>query len=111
MPEPPRPARGQRKAKDETGRSKPAEFVVKSIADAKGKDRFYTSIRLPRELWDRAGFGSDDRLLLDWSGKALSIERADRGRREAEVDRRHVRGSSVLEAGKSEFRPAEGDER
>ena len=79
VPEPPRPARGQRKAKDETGRSKPANVVVKSIADSKGKDRFYTSIRLPRELWDRAGFGADDRLLLDWSGKALSIERADQG--------------------------------
>ena len=79
VPEPPRPARDPRKAKDETGRSKPANVVVKSIADAKGKDRFYTSIRLPRELWDRAGFGSDDRLLLDWSGKALSIERANEG--------------------------------
>ena len=56
MPELTRPARGRRKAKDETGRSEPANVVVKSIADANGKDRFYTSIRLPRELWDRAGF-------------------------------------------------------
>ena len=77
--EPPRQARGPRKAKDEIGRSKPANVVVKSLADSKGKDRFYTSIRLPRELWDGAGFGPDDRLLLDWSGKALSIERANQG--------------------------------
>ena len=79
MPEPPRPARGRRKAKNETAQGEPADIVVKSIADAKGKDRFYTSIRLPRELWDRAGFGPDDRLLLDWSGTALSIERAAKG--------------------------------
>ncbi|MBM6583845.1 hypothetical protein ILT44_26960 [Microvirga sp. BT689] len=54
-------------------------IVVKSIADAKRPDRFYTSIRLPRELWDQAGFTSDDRLLLDWSGKALTIERIAEG--------------------------------
>jgi len=53
--------------------------VVKSIADAKRSDRYYTSIRLPRALWDRAGFGPDDRLLLDWSGKALTIERVTEG--------------------------------
>ena len=76
MNETPRRAKGRRKAKDETIASKPADIVVKSIADAKRNDRFYTSIRLPRELWDRAGFGPDDRLLLDWSGTALSIERA-----------------------------------
>jgi hypothetical protein len=56
-----------------------ADIVVKSIADSKGKDRFYTSIRLPRELWNRAGFGPDDRLLLDWSGKVLSIARTAEG--------------------------------
>jgi hypothetical protein len=53
--------------------------VVKSIPDAKRSDRFYTSIRLPRDLWDQAGFGPDDRLLLDWSGKTLTIERVAEG--------------------------------
>jgi hypothetical protein len=53
--------------------------VVKSIPDAKRSDRFYTIIRLPREVWDSTGFGSDDRLLLDWSGKVLTIERATEG--------------------------------
>ena len=53
--------------------------MVKSIPDAKRSDRFYTTIRLPRELWDQAGFGPEDRLLLDWSGKALTIERATEG--------------------------------
>ncbi len=56
-----------------------APIVVKSIPDAKRSDRFYTIIRLPRELWDQAGFGPEDRLLLDWSGKALAIERANEG--------------------------------
>ena len=53
--------------------------MVRSIADAKRPGRFYTSIRLPRDLWTPAGFGLDDRLLLDWSGKALTIERATEG--------------------------------
>ena len=66
--EPPRRTKGRRKAKDDTIVSEPADIVVKSIADSKGKDRFYTSIRLPRQLWDQAGFGPEDRLLLDWSG-------------------------------------------
>jgi hypothetical protein len=56
-----------------------APIVVKSIPDAKRPDRFYTIVRLPRELWDQAGFGPEDRLLLDWSGKALTIERATEG--------------------------------
>ena len=56
-----------------------ARVVVKSIPDAKRSDRFYTSIRLPRELWDQAGFGPDDKLLLAWSGKALTVERAPEG--------------------------------
>jgi hypothetical protein len=56
-----------------------APVVVKSIPDAKRPDRFYTIIRLPRELWDQAGFGPEDRLLLDWSGKTLSIRRALEG--------------------------------
>ena len=53
--------------------------MVKSIPDAKRSDRFYTIIRLPRELWDQAGFGPEDRLLLDWSGKTLSVERTLEG--------------------------------
>jgi hypothetical protein len=52
-----------------------AQVVVKSIPDAKRSDRFYTSIRLPRELWDRAGFGPEDRVQIDWKKKALSINR------------------------------------
>jgi hypothetical protein len=56
-----------------------APIVVKSIPDAKRSDRFYTSIRLRRDLWDQAGFGPDDRLLLDWSGKTLTIERVTEG--------------------------------
>jgi len=56
-----------------------APVVVKSIPDAKRSDRFYTSIRLPRDLWDQAGFGPEDRLVLDWSGKALAIDRATEG--------------------------------
>jgi hypothetical protein len=72
-------ARGKRAAKERTAHSMAASVVVRSIADAKRADRYYTSIRLPRELWDRAGFGPDDRLLLDWSGRALTIERASEG--------------------------------
>ena len=56
-----------------------AAIVVKSIPDAKRSDRFYTTIRLPRQVWDGAGFGSDDRLMLDWSGQTLRIERAAEG--------------------------------
>ncbi|MBB3021295.1 hypothetical protein FHR70_004391 [Microvirga lupini] len=69
----------KRKAEPKEGQIAAAVVVVKSIADAKRPDRFYTSIRLPRALWDSAGFGPDDRLLLDWSGKALTIERATEG--------------------------------
>jgi|GEM_PF-5165846 len=56
-----------------------AAVVVKSIADVKRSNRFYTSIRLPRDLWDQADFGPDDRLLLDRSGKTLTIERVAEG--------------------------------
>jgi hypothetical protein len=79
VPELPRQPRSRRKAKDDAIASERADIVVKSIADSNGKDRFYTSIRLPRQVWDRAGFGPEDRLLLDWSGKALSIDRAVEG--------------------------------
>jgi hypothetical protein len=66
--------------------------VVKSIPDAKRLDRFYTIIRLPRGLWDQAGFGPEDRLLLDWSGKALVIERAAEGG----VKPKAIGGTSVV---------------
>ncbi|WP_246389379.1 hypothetical protein [Microvirga mediterraneensis] len=69
-----------------------AHVVVKSIPDAKRSDRFYTIIRLPRELWDQAGFGPEDRLLLDWSGKALTIERATDGG----VKPKAIGGTSVV---------------
>jgi len=69
-----------------------APVVVKSIPDAKRSDRFYTAIRLPRELWDQAGFGPEDRLLLDWSGKALTIERATEGG----VKPKAIGGTSVV---------------
>jgi len=72
-------ARGKRTPKERTALSTAAPVVVRSIADAKRSDRYYTSIRLPRGLWDQSGFGPDDRLLLDWSGKALTIERATEG--------------------------------
>jgi hypothetical protein len=52
-----------------------AQVVVKSIPDAKRPDRFYTTIRLPRELWDRAGLGPEDRIQIDWKKKTLSIAR------------------------------------
>jgi hypothetical protein len=81
-PEVPAPAqrtKERRTTKNKAVANKPADIVVKSIADAKGTNRFYTSIRVSRALWDRAGFGSDDRLLLDWNGTALSIERTDEG--------------------------------
>jgi hypothetical protein len=79
VPEPPRPIKGRRRNRDETVASEPANIVVKSIADAKGMNRFYTSIRLPRQLWDHAGFRPEDRLLLEWNGEALSITRAADG--------------------------------
>jgi hypothetical protein len=87
-PEPRKPSRakerlraGLRPAKTEAQvrHTGSALIVVKSIPDAKRSDRFYTSIRLPRDLWDQAGFVPDDRLLLDWSGKTLTIERVAEG--------------------------------
>lgn len=77
--EPRQRTRGKRQPREKAGPIASAAVVVKSIADAKRSDRYYTSIRLPRALWDQAGFGPDDRLLLDWSGKALTIERAIEG--------------------------------
>ncbi len=53
--------------------------VVKSIADAKRSNRFYTTVRLSRELWNRSGFGPDDRVQIDWKGKTVSISRDPEG--------------------------------
>jgi hypothetical protein len=75
----PKRAQGKRAPKSKAHQTPSAAVVVKSIPDAKRSDRFYTSIRLTRELWDRAGFGPEDRLLLDWSGKVLTIERTPEG--------------------------------
>ncbi|MBQ0818968.1 hypothetical protein KBI52_01615, partial [Microvirga sp. HBU67558] len=69
-----------------------AAVVVKSIPDAKRSDRFYTIIRLPRALWDQAGFGPEDRLVLDWSGKVLTIERTTKGG----VRPKAIRGATVV---------------
>ncbi|MBL0407306.1 hypothetical protein JKG68_25610 [Microvirga aerilata] len=100
-PEPRKPSRakervraGLRPAKIEAcvRRTGSAPIVVKSIPDAKRSDRFYTSIRLPRDLWDQAGFSPEDRLLLDWSGKALAIERATEGG----VKPKAIGGTSVV---------------
>jgi hypothetical protein len=77
--EPLQRTRRKRQSTEQAGPITSAAVVVKSIADAKRSDRFYTSIRLPRELWDQAGFGPDDKLLLAWSGKALTVERATEG--------------------------------
>jgi hypothetical protein len=68
-----------KKTEDKARTTASVPVLVKSIPDAKRSDRFYTSIRLPRELWDGAGFEPDDRLLLEWSGKTLSIQRAAEG--------------------------------
>lgn len=56
-----------------------AAIVVKSIPDVNHANRFYTSIRLPRDVWDAAGFIPDDRLLLDWDGQSLTVSRATEG--------------------------------
>jgi hypothetical protein len=68
------------RANGSTGHKSAADHVgVKSIADAKRPDRFYTTIRLPRELWDRSGFGPEDRIQLDWKKKTVSISRVSDG--------------------------------
>jgi hypothetical protein len=77
--EPVRQGPRSRRSGEKVRKTAAAPVVVKSIPDAKRSERYYTSIRLPRELWDSAGFGPEDRLLLDWSGKALTIERAAEG--------------------------------
>ncbi|WP_414475193.1 hypothetical protein [Microvirga sp. M2] len=76
---PPKRRTGMRRARVEADQVSAHAVAVRSIADAKRADRFYTSIRLPRELWDQAGFGPDDRLVLEWSGKALIVERTTDG--------------------------------
>jgi hypothetical protein len=69
-----------------------APVVVRSIPAAKRADRFYTSIRLPRELWDQAGFRPDDRVRIDWTGKTLSIGRDPEGG----VKPKSVGGATVI---------------
>jgi hypothetical protein len=56
-----------------------SQVAVKSIPDAKHPDRFYTTVRLPRELWDHSGFGPEHRIQMVWTGKALSIQRVSEG--------------------------------
>jgi hypothetical protein len=75
----PKPSRFPKRNAAPAPQAGSAPVVVKSIPDAKRLDRFYTIIRLPRELWDQAGFGQEDRLLLNWSATALTIERATEG--------------------------------
>jgi hypothetical protein len=75
----PKSVQGKRAPKSKAHQAPSAAVVVKSIPDAKRSDRFYTSIRLTRELWERTGFGPEDRLLLDWTGKVLTIERVTEG--------------------------------
>ena len=89
---PPRQSRRPKRNAAPAPQAGSAPVVVKSIPDAKRSDRFYTAIRLPRELWDQAGFGPEDRLLLDWSGKALTIERATEGG----VKPKAIGGTSVV---------------
>jgi hypothetical protein len=76
---PPRQSRRPKRNAAPAPKAGSGPVVVKSIPDAKRSDRFYTIIRLPRKLWESIGFGSEDRLLLDWSGKVLTIERATEG--------------------------------
>lgn len=71
--------RRSKKTEGSTRKAASAHVVVKSIPDAKRSDRFYTTIRLPRELWDRAGLGPEDRIRIDWKKKALSITRVVEG--------------------------------
>jgi len=77
--QPSRRARGPRQDRNPARRKAPDAISVKSIPDAKRPARFYTSIRLPRELWDGAGFTEGDRIHLDWTKKTLSITRAPDG--------------------------------
>ncbi|PVE21346.1 hypothetical protein DC522_27105 [Microvirga sp. KLBC 81] len=65
-----------------TGRTRTATttpVVVKSIPDAKRSNRFYTTIRVPRVLWDNSGFHPADRVEIDWTGKALTVKRVSEG--------------------------------
>ena len=75
LPEPDAPPIKARKAREKTS----GPVVVKSIADAKRPNRFYTTVRLSRELWDKADFKPDDRVQIDWKGKTLSISRDPEG--------------------------------
>lgn len=54
-------------------------IVVKSIPDVNNAHRFYTSIRLPRDCWDAAGFEPNHRVVLDWDGQFLTVRRVTEG--------------------------------
>ncbi len=54
-------------------------IVVKSFPDVNNAHRFYTSIRLPRDLWDASGFEPTNRLLIDWDGQSLTVNRVTEG--------------------------------
>ncbi|MGO4572656.1 hypothetical protein [Microvirga sp. 2TAF3] len=77
--EPAQRVRRRQKSEDSAHRKSPGQVSVKSIPDAKRPDRFYTSIRLPRELWDGAGFATEDRIQIDWTRKTLSVTRVADG--------------------------------
>jgi hypothetical protein len=74
-----KPGRRSRRNQDASHKVASSQVTVKSIPDAKRPDRFYTTIRLPRELWDRSGFGSEHRIQIVWTGQALSIQRVSEG--------------------------------
>lgn len=77
--QPARRARRPSEDKSPARRKAPDAISVKSIPDPKRPDRFYTAIRLPRDLWDGAGFAEGDRIQLDWTKKTLSITRVPVG--------------------------------
>jgi hypothetical protein len=87
-----RQKRQPQQTEDQPHQTASAPVVVRSIPDARRADRFYTSIRLPREMWDQAGFRPDDRVRIDWTGKTLSIGRDPEGG----VKPKSVRGATVV---------------
>jgi hypothetical protein len=68
-----------RQSQGECHQAASAQVAVKSIPDAKRPDRFYTTVRLPRELWDSSGFSPEHRIQMVWTGKDLSIQRVSDG--------------------------------
>jgi hypothetical protein len=74
-----KPVRRPRQNQGESYQVASSQVAVKSIPDAKRPDRFYTIVRLPRELWDSSGFGPEHRIQMVWTGKALFIQRISEG--------------------------------